>query len=404
MAVTLHKATGFEHGSVVGGAAGPFDSASSGTPTIVTTGQRSGLRALQLNPAGAAESVILASAGTVVTVALFIKFTTLPTTAGDPFVRIRNTNGNALLEWDQTNQKFRVDMGAAAPVVGGPVITTGQWYRVVMELDTSTGTATIRCKVDSTTEFSQSNAQTSLASQDVTLGPSGVSTYDALFDDLVISITDGDYEQIRDDWTDWEILSAIPTSDGTHEATNASGDFDGFTTPTFTQTSTNVNANIGHRPLQLANTANNVVRQSVQSATKYVEVLFENPSNTHPNVAGVQTYGTMLMSSATGTPTAEARLMLSDSTEVLTTGGGSLIDTADGDPGTTVTVRKKAAIAPAGGWDETKVDGLKCRFGFNNIAADAHFVDLMLEVVYFATGAAPAADALFHHAGRSIYV
>lgn len=341
---------------------------------------------MEINPAAATEFVPYNTAGTVVTMAFFVKFSSLPTASGHVIARIRNTNGNALLEWDNATSQFRVDMGTASPVTGGPTITTGVWYRVVMELDTSTGTATVRVKVDSTTEFSNSVAQASLASIDAVLGATSASTYTAIFDDLVVSITDGDYEQIRDTWTDWEILSAIPDADGTHNIT-ASGDMDSFVGTAFSNSTTTGWTFIDHRPLQAANTADNVIRQDTASATIYMELLFESPANTHPNVGGVQTHAGHVMSSATGTPTAEAQLMLSDSTEVLTTGSISMIQSLE-DPATTVTGRKRAAIAPSGGWDETKVDGLKVRIGFNNIAADVNFIDLMLQIVYYATAAA----------------
>lgn len=380
MAVTAYKVDGFEHGIYT---TYTYDAAATGTPTAVTSNQRSGARAMNINPAATTEFVSYNTAFTIVTVAFCIRFTTLPTATGAVIARIRNTNGNLILDWLEPNDQLRIKAGTGTAVVGGPAMTTGVYYRVVMEYDTSTGTATARCVIDNGTEFSATGSQTTLANTDVSLGATSSSTFDAIYDDAFISVTDGDYEEIKN-WKNWEVLSAIPSSDGTHAAF-ASGDFNGFTTPSFTSASTNVWDNIDHRPLQAADTANNVVAQTVNSSTLYAEVVFEDPANTYTNVGGVQTYAGYVMASATGSPNGEVRLLLSDNTEVLTTGSISMIDSTDSDPGIVVTGRKRAAIAPSGGWDVEEVDGLKARIGFNGINADMHFIDLMLEVLFFQT-------------------
>lgn len=379
MAITLHKADGFEHGVL---STYTLDSAVTGTPSIVTTGQRSGSRAMQINPSAATEFVSYNTAATIVSMAFAINFTTLPTVTGAVIARMRNTNGNLIIDWNNTTSQIRIKAGTGTAVSGGPTITTATWYRVVLEYDCSTGTASARCTIDNGTEFSATGTQASLALTDVSLGATSASTYDATYDDFLCSITDGDYEQVVT-WTNWEILSAIPTSDGTHNITT-SGDFDSFTTTAFSNSTTNGNTFIGHRPLQAANTAEQVIRQDLGATTNYMEVLFENPANTHPNVGGVQTHGGHVEASATGNSLGEIRLMLSDSTVVSTTGSIDVIDSTE-DPGTTVTGRKRAAIAPAGGWDETKVDGLKARIGFADNAPDVNFIDLMIQVVYYAT-------------------
>ena len=80
------------------------------------------------------------------------------------------------------------------------------------------------------------------------------------------------------------------------------------------------------------------------------------------------------------------------SNELLTTGLGStsvsMIQTLE-DPGTTVTVRKRLVDRPANGWTYDLVNGLKVRIGFNNIAADVNFIDLMLEVLIVPASLSP---------------
>ena len=215
----------------------------------------------------------------------------------------------------------------------------------------------------------------------VRVGSLSAETFTMHVDDLVISVTDGDFEV----WPhNWSVHSLIPNADGSHNI-GASGDMDSFTATAFDNSTTNGFSFIDHRPLNVANTANDVIRQDLQSATTYMELLWEDlPAGLGTPIA-VRAYATHVMSSATGTPTAEARLLMADDTEVLTNRSRSSVSVINGDatddPGTTVTIRKRMCVAPSGGYTVQMIDGLKVQIGFNNIAADVNFIDLMLEVL-----------------------
>jgi hypothetical protein len=271
--------------------------------------------------------------------------------------------------------------------VGAP-ISVNTWYRFVCELDTSGGTASFRAELNNGTEATATNIQVSANTTAVQLGSDAADTYTCYFDDWLISVTDADYEQIRD-WTSHSVQSLIPTSDGTHNIAVA-GDFDSNSATAFDNTTTNGNTFIGHRPLQLANTANQVIRQDVSGTTRYMEVLFENLSAGDSTVQDVRTYASHIESSGTGTSLGEIQLMLSDSTEVLTTGAISMIQATTDDPGLTLNLRKRMAVLPAGGWDTTKVNGLKARIGFSDAAPIPNFIDCMVEVALFTAGAVAA--------------
>jgi hypothetical protein len=114
------------------------------------------------------------------------------------------------------------------------------------------------------------------------------------------------------------------------------------------------------------------------------------------NVAAARCYGIHIESATSGASLGEMRLLLSDNTEVLTTGSLAMINSTE-DPGLAVTLRKRMTIAPSGGWDRTKVDGLKVRLGFADNAPDVNFIDSMVEVALYA--AAAAATSLPHRSG-----
>ena len=397
---TIEKLDGFEHGRSVAAGNGVAD-AVSGTLTVVTTPVRTGARALEVNPAAGSEQYAynIAATNRIVTQAVYIRFAALPT-ADSQLLHFVNANANGYLWFMNTNDKFAVSVGTSGQIEGGPVLVIDTWYRVVVEYDTSTGTYVCRAIVDGGTEFSDSAAFAAADITAVRLGNTTSQTFTAYYDDWLISITDTDYEDIST-WTGHSIESLIPNADGTHNITTA-GDFDSFVGTAFGNSTTNGNTFIGHRPLQAANTADQVIRQELGATTNYMEFTLENLSASSDTVQAVRAYGTHIESAAAGASLGEAQLLLSDNTEVLTTGSLSVIDSTE-DPGTTLSIKKRMTIAPSGGWDRTKVDGLKARVGFGDNAPDVNFIDFMVEVLLKTAAAAGAEFAQFHYPDRSIY-
>jgi hypothetical protein len=383
--------TGFEHGAGATGANGVFDTFSAGA-SIVTTPARTGARALQIAASASAPQCgyTIAAGSRVVTQTFYVRFATLPTADVQLAHFVSGVNG--YLWFMNTNDKFGVSVTTSGQVEGGPVVVVDTWYRIVVEYDTSTATFQIRAKVDGGTEFVDTSASTAADITAARLGPTSSATYTGFFDDWIISVTDGDYEDINSNWTEHKIESHIPSSDGTHNITTL-GDFDSFTGTAFQNSTTNGNTFIGHRPMQRANTADQVIRQELGTTANYMEFGLENMSDNTRSIAGVRAYACHVESAASGASLGEARLLLADNTVVLTTGSLDVIDSTE-DPGTTVTTRKRMTIAPSGGWNGTKVDGLKARVGFGDNAPDVNFIDFMLEVASF-TAPAPGAGMTF---------
>ena len=391
---TLFWIDGFEHGDVTNLSSNRVPDGITGTPTIVTSPARTGARALRINPTATNWSYgYTATAGSrVVTQSVYIRFTALPTADVQLMHFVSTVNG--YLWFMNTNDKFAVSVTTSGQVEGGPTLVIDTWYRVTVEFDTSTNTFQTRAIVDGGAEFSATGASTAADITNVRLGMTSAATSDTYYDDYIVSQTDGDYEDIST-WAGHSIESLIPSSDGTHNITTA-GDFDSFTGTAFSNSTTNGNTFIGHRPLQQTNTAEQVIRQELGTTANYMEFGLENLSASSDTVQAVRSYAFHVESAAAGASLAEAQLLLSDNTEVLTTGSISVINSTE-DPGTTVTLRERMTIAPSGGWDRTKVDGLKARVGFSDNAPDVNFIDFMVEVLLKA--AAAGATSLIYSSG-----
>jgi hypothetical protein len=387
---TFHRVDGFEHGNATSGVAGVYSSIS-GAVAVVTSPVRTGLRSLQIQTVTASQGVQQSGiASNFVTTAFYVYFVNLPG-ATIKLARLLNASGNAYVRCNSSGQ-ISVIVGAGSAVNVGSPLGTGAWHRVIVELDTSTGTASLRAKVNNGTEATATNVQVSANTTAVQIGPDDAVTVTFYAEDWLIATADGDYEEI-DAYVSHSVVSLIPSSDGTHNITTA-GDFDSFVGTAFDNTTTTGFSFIDHRPLQLANTADNVIRQELGTVANYMEFLFENLPAGSDVPVGVQTYGVHVESAATGASLGEMRLLLSDNTEVLTTGSISMIESTE-DPGTTVTLRKRMAIAPSGGWDRTKVNDLKVRVGLADNAPDVNFIDCMVEVA-LKLGPAGAALPVFH--------
>jgi hypothetical protein len=383
---TAFLVDGFEHGNNAGsGAGGIYDSISAGQ-TTPTTPVNTGLRSRRINAAAAAVQVRynITAGNRIVATTLYIRFATLPT-ADVQLVHFLSTV-NCYLWFMNTNDKFAVSVTTSGQVEGGPTLVVDTWYRVTIECDTTTNTFQIKATVDGGTEFSDTAASTAADITVIGLGNTTAATYEAFYDDWIISVTAGDYAEMAA-WTSHGIESLIPSSDGTHNITT-SGDFDSFVGTAFSNSTTNGNTFIGHRPLQFANTADQVVRQELGTTANYMEFGLENHTLSG-TVLDARAYATHVESASAGASLGEARLLLSDDTEVLTTGSLSVINSTE-DPGTTVTIRKRMCVRPSGGWDNTKVDGLKARVGFADNAPDVNFIDFMVEAAYFTAAAAAA--------------
>jgi hypothetical protein len=374
---TLWIIDGFEHGLATAGVAGVYDSVN-GSPAILTASPRPGKnRYLEFSAAAAAENVNynVGAGNRQVTQSVYIRFPTSLPTAVIPLITWACGSGDGQIVFNNLVSQLRLRIGGAVPIDFGPTLVADQWYLIDAEFnsDDGAGNAVVKASVDEGTEGSTTRAQAAADITRIQLGPGSALTYTFHCSCWLASLTAGDYPI-----GPHTVYRLLPNADGTHNIAT-SGDFDSFTGTAFSNSTTNSWDFVDDAPVGVTNTADTVIRQELGSTTDYMEHLWENlPAGTEIPI-DVRGYGSYVESAASGASLAELRLLLADNTVIQTVGAIDWIDSTE-DPGTTVTVKKRMFLRPSGGWDRTKVDGLKSRLGFGDNNPDVNFLSTMLEV------------------------
>lgn len=185
-----------------------FDSANC---TFSTSTVRSGARSLRINRSDSTTGRITSlglTSSSIWVVRFYIRFATLPTSSVQLLANGLNNFGVCFRNADNTiragNRTFSASTGA--------VVTTGQWYRIDAKMDLTGATQTFDVSVDGVALEQATNAASGAATT-INFGEAtGVSqTYDAFFDDIIISNTSGDYPI-----GPGKVEHFVPTADGTH--------------------------------------------------------------------------------------------------------------------------------------------------------------------------------------------
>lgn len=183
----LYVRDGFEHGTT------SLYSVVDGSPSFVASPVRTGDLALELVSTAASEAVRYAipAGNRQVTTSFYIRYSALPGAATTVFATFVAT-GNGAIRYNLSAGLFELSI-AANTATGGPTIVIDTWYLVDMFCDTSTGTASLSCRVDGGTEFVASGAQAASDITAVRIGQTNANTVESYFDDWGISLTNGDY-------------------------------------------------------------------------------------------------------------------------------------------------------------------------------------------------------------------
>ena len=386
--------TGFEHGvtpiagEAIAGAL--YDTVQTAAAiSIVTSPVHSGTYAMQITATGLTTRTgwnFVASDRVISR--FYVYFPTSLPAATVGLAHVLTTAGSLLLfRYNQATGKFNTIWGAVGSQDSTMTVAVDTWYQIDLEaiVNAATRTCDWQIAVDGEAQVAQTQSASTETASTATgfrLGGNLGQTLTAVYDDVYLSVTSGDYP-ISTEVSETELLA--PASDGTHNAgTNIIEDQAGADIGVVTAFDL-----IDEVPIS---GAADYIRQFSNDATKYAEVLFGD--TIQADILGVA--GEVHMASSTNGFSCNGAMVVirDDATEVGVLGtSASPAAFTNGGPG-----YKRAVItAPAGGWTQAEVNALKGRAGFSTDASPRpRFHVFVLEVAYTpGTGALLGGDRNF---------
>jgi hypothetical protein len=374
---------GVEHGSTTTSPLGVYGPGA-GVVAISTTTVRAGSRSLDLSAGGYRGHEMT---GRVVAAGIGVQFQGFPVGGNNQQALLDFTNANGALAvgYNRLTGKFCVFSitGSLVQDFGPASLSTGVWYWLDVSVDTTVNPAVIKARVTPEgggwdgTEGTVSPAQAAADCTQVLYG--NASTNFARFcDDFVLSHAASGVLSEPYPIGPRYIEGLYPTGDGTHNI-NAADELERSATGTdITNATTDAYTLIDDVELEIstADASRDYIRDIGTATADYVEVTFADLAAGSRTPVDVKGYATDRDGGSLGTNSAVSRIVLADGTAVTPD-----LRTAADDPGTTLAIRMKMLDRPTGGWDRTKVNGMRGRLGFGDGAPEARFFAMMLEVV-----------------------
>lgn len=365
--------TGFEYGVATpttnGG--GLFNTVT-GSPAIQSTTKNTGSYALRLNPSSAIYTVFKnLSSPAIVVGRVYFRFSSWAGIDNEIVYVTIAAGVNLAIKLNATTKKlFARFWSTSSSSDHATTLALNTWYRLDFRFDASTGTSKIDFQVDgvAATQFTLSQSASTFSS--IALGPSNSDSMDLFLDDVVVSVTTGDYP-IGAGGTE----ALVPASDGTHNAgTNVMEDNAGTDIGT---------ASAYDKINSIPPSSTTYVRQAAVGTGNYAEVLFGDIVATHSAILGAM--GILAYTSATTTTNQGATIMSKDSFSSQITIWGTPTTRADMSDGSTSNLYYKSALL-TNVVDDTTVNALKARVGYSNdVSPNPYWVDLIVEVAYAVT-------------------
>jgi hypothetical protein len=376
---------GFECGQI--GSAGQHWASGTGI-SISTSTVRTDGRSLRSNPsaATAASSPVTAGSPTQTVIRFYLRFTTLP--SADTYLCWQTPAGVPVgLAFKQSDSKLYPGQGSTITFGStGIVVTTGQWYRIDLRIDQTTGTnnAKIDLQVDGTAA-TQLVFTAAGGSSTINVGSQKTVSGDWFYDDWIHSNTTADYPIGAG-----HVDNFVPTSDGTHTATSTNITKGTVAAPVgtaITSATTDAFNWVNAQPLLGGATDNTrLVNQQTASSAQYVEVKFGPGTGVSTPTAGPRAVEVITADREASTATCDFTAKINDN-------GTESTIIARGVVAGVVTDRfatKQFATAPTtgGAWNANSsgnaaFNNLKARWGYASDATpDLYWRGIMVEAEF----------------------
>jgi hypothetical protein len=359
------------------------DAGGTGVFSFSTSTKRSGDRSLRCNPSAQTSQLANGAYSTTsqtLVARAYVYFATLPTTNDVSLIAF--TRG--LARFSVSDNKIYAHTGFAAGATG-VAVTTGQWYRIDIKVNSSANPWTVDVSVDGVACGQATRASAAANNNAIELLVGGSSwSGDVFIDDFVMSITDADYPIGAG-----KVEHFIPTSDGTHNIAGA-GDFQRTTTGTdILNATTTAYQLVDDVPLESGSGTDWINMVAPPNATDYVECVFGPASGISTPTTAPRAVEVIAGIRQAGTGTGNMLIQLNDN------GTTATVYTATTVAGVTTIAYKRAHFADppsaASVWnvnnDGSDGDFRDLRVRFRSPAAvdanpDQYFTGVMIEAEF----------------------
>jgi hypothetical protein len=298
---------GFECGQL--GSAGQHFSSATGFSIDITT-KRSGnrsLKALNVNSGIFISANYTSTNPTIVVARAYVFFAVLPNVSVHLLQFPTDASGLPSTYFNSADNKIYARCGTQNGATGFTV-TTGQWYLIDMKGDVSGSPKKCDVSVDGTVLGQASTAVSANLFSNLRINnPTGNSTAEIYYDDILISETSADYPIGAG-----KVEHFIPTSDGTHNVAGAN-DFERSATGTdITNATTDAYQLIDDVPLKSGTATEYINLIAPPNATDYVEVVIGPAPGINTPTAAPRAVEAIVAVSAAATTGNNLRIALND--------------------------------------------------------------------------------------------
>jgi hypothetical protein len=368
MPPTLAIIDGFEHQDVrVANFSSPeFGLWESANGTKTFPAGRTGGVCISANAAGAPNNIAKRFTDSqVVVFSVYYRRTSGGATIGTVLFVTDTAFSSVCRVYDQSDGTLGVQIGGGV-TSSSFALSSNVWYRLDFRCDTSTTTTVIDWQIDGVAQTQVTQVVSIRSSRFFNILLSDATpTGTVQLDDLVVSYQSGDYPL-----GDHTVIGLLPTGDGTHNVSATAELKDGPGGADIDSVS--AFALVDDWPLDATGTT--FIQQTIADATKYAEVTFADTSVTS-NIWGVEAIGALYSSGLSAN---------NGVTRIVDSGGSTLVDVYSGTMNDTGRNTRRIIVpAPGGSWDQSEVNGLKCRVGFSSDVVDIpRWESVLLQMAY----------------------
>lgn len=370
----------------------------SGSASFVTASPLSGLRSVRFNTSASQAAITtVGTFGAGLQVArVRIKFTTLPN--ADCIIISNSQAGTTTGSIFKSADSKIYAQSAGTAGATGIAVTTGVEYIIDTRINTTTaGAWAIDVRVnDVACGQATSNSSANVLAAAIVLGPQANVTTDFLVDDLLVSVTTGDYPLGAG-----KVLSFVPNADGTHTSTGTNIVKGTIAAPTgggaITSGTTDAFNRVNARPI-LGGVSDNtfLINHQTNASTEYCEVAFEDTVEVNPPRA----VEILTADREAATTTGNFATKLNDNgteSDIVNRG------TVAGVTTDRYATKQFATMVGGGAWTLARFNGLKARFGYSSDATpDQYWRGIMIEAEFPESLAAEGYGTPFGEGGQRL--